>query len=38
VTTSGIGVEQSAPFGAGRGGLDLWNALRGLLPVSWIPS
>ncbi|CAH0338612.1 hypothetical protein [Rhizobium sp. CECT 9324] len=28
VTTSGIGVEQGAPFGAGRGGLDLWNALR----------
>jgi len=28
VTTSGIGVEQGAPFGTGRGGLDLWNALR----------
>lgn len=30
VTTSGIGVEQGAPFGTGRGGLDLWNALRTL--------
>lgn len=28
VTTSGIGVEQGAPFGAGREGLALWNALR----------
>jgi tetratricopeptide (TPR) repeat protein len=28
VTTSGIGVEQGSPFGTGRGGLDLWNALR----------
>lgn len=28
VTTSGIGVEQGAPFGTGRGGLELWNALR----------
>lgn len=28
VTTSGIGVELGAPFGAGRGGLDLWNTLR----------
>lgn len=28
VTTSGIGVEQGASFGAGRGGLELWNALR----------
>ena len=28
VTTSAIGVEQGAPFGVGRGGLDLWNALR----------
>lgn len=28
VTTSGIGVEQGAPFGVGREGLALWNALR----------
>jgi hypothetical protein len=28
VTTSGIGVEQGAPFGAGRSGLARWNALR----------
>ncbi len=28
LTTSGIGVEQGAPFGAGRGGLTVWNALR----------
>lgn len=28
VTTSGIGVEQGAPFGVGQEGLALWNALR----------
>lgn len=28
VTTSGAGVEQGAPFGAGRGGIELWNSLR----------
>lgn len=28
VTTSGVGVEQGAPFGAGRAGIDLWNTLR----------
>lgn len=29
LTTSGIGVEQGAPFGSGRGGLQIWNSLRG---------
>lgn len=28
VTTSGIGIEQGAPFGTSRGALDVWNSLR----------